>query len=245
MPWLLVGWLWYLGTLLPVIGLVQVGRQAMADRYSYIPHIGLFVMIAWTVAEFAARAQQARKMVVAGAVGLTIAFAVRAADQTQHWKNTTTLFDHALAVMPENPVALNQVGNARLREGDPAAAEVLYRRALALEPEYGMAHLNLGNLLARRREFDKAAEHFEAALRWRSDLARAHLGLAVARAGLKQYDLADTSFREALGLAPHLEEARRAWENARKEQAATRPAAATTRAVEDSSPAPIIRPSGQ
>jgi tetratricopeptide (TPR) repeat protein len=199
--------------LLPVIGIIQVGRQAMADRYSYLPHIGIFVAIAWLAAE-----ARNRTMATAIAAILTLALAARAADQTRHWKDTDTLFAHARAVTPENAIVVNQAGNAEARRQRLAQAEALYRRAIELDPDYGLAHLNLGNLLARRREFAAAAEHFEAALRWRNDLPRGWLGLAIARTGLKDYDAADRAFAEALRQAPWLADAQQAWGSSLKER---------------------------
>ncbi|MEO6435751.1 MAG: tetratricopeptide repeat protein [Tepidisphaeraceae bacterium] len=220
-PYLAVGWFWFLGTLVPVIGLVQVGRQAMADRYSYIPQIGLFIAAAWAAAAIAKRSTAAKQTVVSLAAVALIALTIRAANQTRHWESTETLAAHALLVTENNNVALVWMGNARRRAGDVATAEAMYRQALSIDPDYGMAHLNLGNLLALRREFREAADHFEAAIRWRPQLERAHLGLGIARTGLRQYDLADESFREALRLAPRLADARTAWDLSRKQRAAT------------------------
>jgi tetratricopeptide (TPR) repeat protein len=212
--------------LLPVIGIVQVGRQAMADRYSYLPHIGLFIAVAWLAAQVRHRTAAT---VVACAV--TLALAVRAADQVRYWKDTDTLFAHAREVTPENALTLSQVGNTWARRDRPTEAEKLYHRALELDPNYGMAHLNLANLLARRREFAAAAEHYEAALRWRADLPRAQLGLAVACTGLKQYDRADRAFAEALRLAPWLAEAQQAWGSSLKERGRNAEAAEHFRAA--------------
>jgi tetratricopeptide (TPR) repeat protein len=216
--YLAVGWFWYLGTLVPVIGLVQVGRQAMADRYSYIPQIGLFMAAAWAAAAIAQRSTAAKQTVTAFASVALIALTIRAADQTRHWQDTETVATHALHVTENNNVAMVLVGNARRRADDVAGAEAMYRRALSVDPDYGMAHLNLGNILALRREYREAANHFEAALRWRPQLERAHLGLGVACSGLKDYDRADREFAEALRLAPRLAEAQQAWGASLKER---------------------------
>jgi Tfp pilus assembly protein PilF len=208
-PYVLVGWLWFCGMLIPVIGLVQVGRQAMADRYTYLPHIGLFIAVAWLVAGVAN--ERARRAVVAICACAVLALAIRAADEVRHWRNTDALFAHALAVTDENAIALNQVGNARARQNDLPGAEELYRRALQLDPDYGMAHMNLANLLVRRRDFAGAVDHYESALRWRSNLPRAQLGLAVALTGLRDYPRADRAFAEALRLSPWLADAQLSW----------------------------------
>jgi Tfp pilus assembly protein PilF len=230
-PYLLAGWLWFGGMLLPVIGIIQVGRQAMADRYSYLPHIGIFIALAWAAAVVRHRSA----MTVIASI-IVLALALRAVDQVSYWKNTDALFEHALAVTPENAVALNQVGNTRARQNRLADAEDLYRRALQLDPDYGMAHLNLGNLLARRREFAAAAEQYEAALRWRSNLPRAQLGLAVALAGLKEYDRSDRAFAEALRLSPVLAEAQLAWGSSLKARGRNEEAAEHFRAALEINP---------
>jgi tetratricopeptide (TPR) repeat protein len=193
--------------LLPVIGLVQVGRQALADRYSYLPHIGLFVALVWLAVDLIPN----RRALAALGIASILALTGRSIDQVRHWRDTDTLFTHALAVTPENAVTLNQVGNAHARRNDLPGAERLYQKALELEPDYGMAHLNLGNLLVRRRDFAPAAEHFEAARRWRWELPRAQLGLAIARSGLRQYDRADEAFALALKQSPWMADAELAW----------------------------------
>lgn len=235
-PYLLAGWLWFVGTLVPVIGLVQVGRQSMADRYSYIPQIGLFIAFAWAMAKLGSRSAEMRRAVVAIASIMLFASAVRAADQARHWRNTATLAVHALRVTEDNNVAMIWLGNARRRVNDLASAEALYRDALRVDPNYGMAHLNLGNILALRREFGEAAEHFEAAIRWRPQLERAHLGLGIARRGMGEYKASDAAFAEALRLAPRLAEAHAAWGLSLKERGRTAESAHHLRAALEINP---------
>lgn len=184
-PWLFLGWFWFLGTLLPVIGLVQVGQQSMADRYTYIPLIGIFIIIAWGLAGLVARwgwGTWAGK--VAGAI-LLWACAVRTADQLQHWRNSETLFRHALAVTDRNFIAHNNLGYYLFNHGQTAEAEKQYRVALNIRPNYADALNNLGHALAQANRFEEAMGCYEAALR--ADPAHAearnNLGLALDAAG--------------------------------------------------------------
>jgi tetratricopeptide (TPR) repeat protein len=162
-----VGWFWFLGMLIPVIGLVQIGRQSMADRYVYLPHIGLFIAIAWSVRDLTARSRNAGRIAAGISAGAVIALAATTVHQLGYWKNSTTLFTHALAVTDDNYLAHHQLGNELARENPPdfAAAERQYRQALAINPAHAKSHLNLGNILARRRADAEAIEQFEAALR--------------------------------------------------------------------------------
>ena len=177
-PYLIIGWLWFLGTMLPVIGIIQVGRQSMADRYSYLPHIGLFIMLAWLAAEAGPRWRGA---LAALAIVGTLAASLRSIDQLRHWRNNKTLFEHALAVTTDNPVANLQVGNIRFRERNFLDAERHYREALRIEESYALAHMNLAHLLVRRGQYDEAIAHYERALELNPNLQKAQEGLNEAR----------------------------------------------------------------
>ena len=156
-PYLLVGWLWFCGMLVPVIGLVQVGRQSMADRYTYLPHVGLFIGIAWFAGDIAARGKAFRDCIVAGALVALIALSITAFVQVRQWQNTETVFAHALLVTDNNDVAHNQIGNVLSRRGDITDAEVriIARRSPSI-PNTRLAQMNLGNILVRRRQFNEA-----------------------------------------------------------------------------------------
>jgi Tfp pilus assembly protein PilF len=207
-PYLIVGWLWFLGTLLPVIGLLQVGRQSMADRYSYIPHIGLFIMIAWTIAQV----RPPLRYAVAAVMGLVIAaLAVRSFDQTRHWRDTQALFEHALAVTDRNAIAHLHVANVLARQNKILEADDHYRRAIEIDDKYALAHLNLAGLLARRHEFGDAVDHFRRSIELNPTVARAHLGLGLALAGMGRYGESEDAFREALRINPRLADVYVAW----------------------------------
>ena len=131
-PYLITGWLWYLGMLVPVIGLVQVGEQAHADRYTYLPQIGLYIMAAWAVGDWLAESMsRARRALVGVAAAITIvSLSVRAFGQTSYWKNSETLWNHTLAVTGENDVAHNNLGFLFLRKGELDKAISEFQAAL-------------------------------------------------------------------------------------------------------------------
>jgi protein O-mannosyl-transferase len=162
-PWFAFGWLWYLGTLVPVIGIVQVGQQAMADRYSYIPLIGLFVAVAWAGGEAAARWPGTKVWLAAGAAAGIAACALLTWKQTGYWRNSASLFAHALAVTRDNAVAHNNLGVVSLEEGKLAAAERHFAEAVRLKPNYpeGLGNLGLcrekqGRLVEAERLFRRS-----------------------------------------------------------------------------------------
>jgi len=134
-PWLLVGWLWFVGTLIPVIGIVQVGLQAMADRFTYIPHIGLFIAIVWSVAHFLERSAKGPSMAAGAAGAAILALAIVAHVQVRYWANSIALFEHALAVTSnDNKLAHVDLGAALVDAGEYEAAERHYRQAVGFQP---------------------------------------------------------------------------------------------------------------
>ena len=160
LPYLAVGWLWYLGTLVPVIGLVQVGAQAMADRYTYVPLIGLFVMLSWGAGSLAAKGPLPKIATAALSAALLAALLPLTWSQISHWKDSETLFAHALEVTDRNLLAHNNLGNALARQGRLEEAEFHLVEALRLRPDYAAAQNNLGILRLRQGRFEEAAGHF-------------------------------------------------------------------------------------
>ncbi|WP_414660572.1 tetratricopeptide repeat protein [Horticoccus sp. 23ND18S-11] len=163
-PWLTVGWLWFLGTLVPVIGLVQVGLQSMADRYTYLPMLGVQIALLWTVREWAAT-PGARRAWGAAAVALLGAAALRTHDQIGVWKNSFTLFDHAIAVTSRNYLAHDNRGLWLFNAGRVDEAMADYRRSLAINPDYLNAHNNLGYAFAQTGRPAEAIPEYRAALK--------------------------------------------------------------------------------
>jgi tetratricopeptide (TPR) repeat protein len=157
-PYLLAGWLWFLGTLVPVIGLVQVGKQAYADRYTYFPQIGLLLAVCWGVAALT----RARPRVAAwAAAAAALALAGVTLVQLQTWKNSRSLWEHAFAAVGECPTVLFNRGEALEQEGHGEEAFKCYSDAVELDPNSSEARLNLGNALQLRKDLDAAAEQFE------------------------------------------------------------------------------------
>jgi hypothetical protein len=164
-PWFASGWFWYLGTLIPVIGLVQIGLQSHADRYTYIPLIGLFVVLVWAVSEFAAQRPFLRNLSYASGLAAVALLGFSSYCHTAHWKDTQTLFTRALAVTENNFVAHNALGVIEARKGNQAEAAGHYRQSLKAKPDYASAHNNLGLALAEQGMTEQAVFHFNEAVR--------------------------------------------------------------------------------
>jgi tetratricopeptide (TPR) repeat protein len=200
-PCLLIGWLWFLGTLVPVIGLVQVGKQALADRYTYLPHIGLFILIVWGSAAVIARLRRPRLISVVAA-GLAVAgCGIITSRQLSYWRDTKTLFQHAVAVTSRNFVAYAVVGNALVEEGKLPEAIEQCRKSLEIAPDYPEAHNTLGNIYGKQGKYDEAIASYRAAA---TDLSYADPRNGMADVLIKQgkFAEAEAQCREALQLAP-------------------------------------------
>ncbi len=204
-PFLFTGWFWFLGTLVPVIGLVQVGGQSMADRYTYVPSIGLFVAVVWLVRRAAAHLPVAALGSVA-AIVLCLC-TVLTYQQSQVWHDSVTLFTHAARVVPANSVVLNNLGSALLEAGRTSEADEVFGRALELDPEDALALGNAGNSLLRAGRLDEALVKYRKALDLKPDIPQLHLN-----AGLAFYRKSDLTnalehYRRALQLNPFYVEA--------------------------------------
>jgi tetratricopeptide (TPR) repeat protein len=181
-PYLLVGWLWFLGTLVPVIGLVQVGSQAMADRYTYVPMIGLFLMTVWGVSDLT-QGWRGGKMVsgLAGVLVIT-SCAVATRLQLQHWRNGRTVFEHALEVSPDNHIAHNNLGSALAADGNLTDAKAHYVEALRYYPSFPNALYNLARAQADQNQFEEAITNYQRALELQPEMIEALNNLAWIRA---------------------------------------------------------------
>jgi tetratricopeptide (TPR) repeat protein len=164
-PYLIVGWFWYLGTLVPVIGLVQVGAQSMADRYTYIPLIGLFIFAAWSIPEPGKIGRFSRAVLGSSAAALTLILMIFTWLQVRHWKSSISLFEHALAVNGGNYLAHGSLGLALAEMGRTDEAIAHYTDALRVNPNYATGHLNLGLALAGKGNVAAAIAHYREALR--------------------------------------------------------------------------------
>lgn len=164
-PYLIVGWLWYLTSLVPVIGLVQVGNHARADRYTYIPLIGLFVIAAWGISELTAAWKHRRIALSASACAVILAFTAISHRQAGYWRNDFTLFEHTLRVSPMNPVAHNDIGIAMLKQGKLRESIEHFKKALEVWPGYATAYNNIGVVYEGLGRFDEAVANYEMAIR--------------------------------------------------------------------------------
>ena len=173
-PYFLVGWLWYLVTLVPVIGLVQVGSQSMADRYTYLPLIGIFIMLAWGMRIAAGHDRVRRAALSAAAIVLLIACSVCTWFQLGYWKNSITLFSHAASSVSGNYIAHEALGLALAKNNRFDEAITQYSESLRIWPEYDRALIGMGNVLVRQGRMDEAAIYANRALRLKPDSSEAH-----------------------------------------------------------------------
>jgi tetratricopeptide (TPR) repeat protein len=199
---LLTGWLWYLGTLVPVVGLVQVGVQAMADRYMYLPGIGIYIIVAWLAGEASVKLRLPK--IVPAITGAVILVALLLITRTQvgYWKDSESLFKHALDVTKNNYVMYNNYGESLRRKGRLDEAIENIRQALALNPGWVDAHEKLANVLQGKGLDAEAVPEFELVLQARPDKIRARSGYGLTLLKLKQYDRAFEQFNMVLTADP-------------------------------------------
>jgi tetratricopeptide (TPR) repeat protein len=207
-PWAAVGWLWYLGMLVPVLGFVQVGLQAMADRYTYLPLIGVFIVVVWGVADLAAGRRRVAAALAVLVPAVSVALAAATFRQAAVWKDSETLLARVLETAGDNYLAHYHLANVLAGQGRMDEAITHYERTLALRPGAAAAHNNLGTALMARGEMDEARRHCEEALRLKPDYAEAHnnLGSVLARSGRREEGI--RQYEEALRLKPDYPEAR-------------------------------------
>ena len=213
-PFLLMGWLWYVGTLVPVIGLVQVGQQAMADRYTYIPLIGLFIMISWGVPALIHKWPYRRSVITAVALLALAGSALCTWIQLSYWKNDVTLFGRAVQVGKNDYIAQMNLGTAFFKTGNIEAAIKHYYNALPLRPENDKLYYNLGLALGVQGNLNESITYLTKAVIINPKFAEAqyNLGVALVRSG--RLDEGIRHFSEALQADPGLVEARKGLESA-------------------------------
>jgi protein O-mannosyl-transferase len=208
-PYLLVGWLWFLITLVPVIGFIQVGSQSMADRYTYIPLIGLFIMASWGVPDLLRGLRYRSAILVTLSCVVIFALALTTWRQLGYWKDNISLYRHTLDVTSNNYIILNNLGIALAERGEMDAAIQAYQEALRIWPRSVKAHVNLGAALAGQGKLDEAISHYSEALRLKPDdaLARTNWTKALNNMGVEaaqrgRMDEAIHYFNEALRIDP-------------------------------------------
>jgi tetratricopeptide (TPR) repeat protein len=206
-PYLFVGWFWFLGVLVPFIGLVQVGAQAMADRFMYVPLLGLSILAIWGATNLAARwPHRHATLGIVGAAALAVC-GCTSHFQIKHWKDGLTLFSHAIAVTQNNALAECNLGNALGAQGHRKEAITHLQEALRLNPAYAEAHVNFGVALVLEGKTGEAIQHYQAAIECRPNYAQAHRFLAGALALEHKNDEAKQEFLAALRFKPDYPEA--------------------------------------
>ena len=203
--YLTVGWLWFLGTLVPMIGVVQVGTQAMADRYAYLPFVGLFIMICWLAADWAAQAHVPLMLVRAVSVCVLVALAVVSHRQVGFWSDHVTLWTHATEVTHDNWVAENNLGAALLKQSRVEDAIPHFRAAVAINPDDPNSNLNIGTYEQMHGNLPAAIERYRKAAELARNIrtkARAYNNLAYAYKEIGDYPEAKQSFQDAVKWDP-------------------------------------------
>src|SRR6266513_3795529 len=212
MPYILTGWFWYLGMLVPVIGVVQVGEQGHADRYTYLPQISLFLMVVWGAAELSVYARLKPHFVATTAAAIVVAFGWTAFVQRTHWKHSETLWNHALAVTSNNDVAHNNLGFLCADRGDMDKAISHFEAALrirASKPERhydlgsAFVQMNLGDALARKGRPDEAILHYREAIKLQPNYADAYYNLGSVLFAKSEIDEAIAQWQRTLELEPN------------------------------------------
>jgi len=208
-PYVIVGWLWYLATLLPVIGLlIQLASYSHADRYTYVPLIGLFLSLVWGGWELVNHSRQPVRVGAAVAVVAALVLSiVLTRQQLGYWKDSETLFRHALAVNQNNWLAHNNVGTALYRQGRDEEAIQHFQECVRLQPRYASAHLNLGNAFHRIGRDDDSIRAYRAGLKLKPDEAEAQYSLATLLIGKGLGEEAVQHFQQVLRLQPNYAEA--------------------------------------
>ena len=186
-PYLPSGWFWYLGTLVPVIGVVQVGDQALADRYTYIPSIGIFVMAVWGAVDLLGRWGLTRRVGAPVSVAVLLVLTVLTWRQVATWHDTATLAEHAIGVTKGNYSAWYLKGVAAMRRGETDEAMRAFRRSLEIHPGFANARFDLGKLLIDADRLDEAEDHFRRLEKVRPDLARRGLNVVANRRAVQWY----------------------------------------------------------
>ena len=200
--YLAVGWMWYLGTLVPVIGLVQVGQQSMADRYTYVPLIGLFLIAAWGIPELLGNWPYRRIALPAGATLVLGACAIAARGQVEYWKSNFALWEHAVRVTTGNYLAHNNLGVGLADQGQRNEAVFHFSEAVRIKSDYPEAHNNLGLALASQGNISAAISHYSEAVRLRPGFALAHDNLAKALSAQGRFDEAIAQYSEVVRIKP-------------------------------------------
>lgn len=204
-PYLTFGWLWYLGTLVPVIGIIQVGSQSMADRYTYIPMVGLLIALTWGIEDILKRWQINYPVCRSiSLIFLAAYFSIFSWIQAGYWKNSETLFKHAIEVTKSNSGAHFLLGSYYYEQGIFEEAMIEYKKAIKINPNNGNAHKNLGNIYAIRSDAKRAIFHYNAAIRVSQDPSEVYCNLAKIYTNQNKIKEAIQNYKKALEINPEM-----------------------------------------
>lgn len=203
-PYLTVGWLWYLGTLVPVIGIIQVGSQAMADRYTYVPLIGIFIMITWGISDLFSKWDYRKIGLFVATASTLLLLIIASCLQVQYWSNSVTLFEHTINVTGDNSTAQLNLGEALAEQGKIDKASKHYKEAIKIRPGYAKAYNNLGAIFARQNKPEVAIVFLSKALQISPGYAGAHYNLAKILSNRDDPDKAIFHYKKALQLDPNM-----------------------------------------
>jgi tetratricopeptide (TPR) repeat protein len=201
-PYLATGWLWYLSTLIPVIGIVQAGGQAMADRYTYIPLIGLFIMVAWSFPDLLKKWHYRKEILFTLSILIILCLSIKTWTQVGYWQNSMTLNEHALKVTDNNWFIYNGRGNANYTLGNYRQAIEDYDRAIEINPDFLDAHNNRGDAYIGLGNYRQAIEDYNRAIEINPDFVDAYSNRGLSYSKLGQYQLAIEDFNKVISLKP-------------------------------------------
>ena len=202
-PFFLIGWLWYIGTLFPVIGLVQAGLwPALADRFTYIPSIGIFIIIAWGIDAFCKVKKRMLIYSISTIGALMSFFFILSYHQVGYWENSITLFNHSIKITENNYLSQYALGYAYEKKGSEKEAIKHYREALKINPNEGDVHYNLAVLLSSKKQYHDAIYHYEQALRIKFDDAQVHNNIGNVYFHLEKWDKAIKHYQYAIQYNP-------------------------------------------
>ena len=200
--YLLVGWLWFIGTLVPVIGLVQVGLQQMADRYTYVPLIGLFIIVTWIAADIFSSWKYGKILLSSAAAIVLVILSICTIFQLRYWRNSENLFTRAIAVTNHNYTAYNNLGYTFVGKKNFDKAIELYNKAIRIRADYAEAYSNLGAAYGELGRFNEAIEALKHSFKIRPENAKAHYNLGVVYSSMNRWQQAAEAYRNSLKIDP-------------------------------------------
>jgi tetratricopeptide (TPR) repeat protein len=207
LPYLFVGWLWYAITLLPVLGIIQSGEQAMADRYYYLPSIGIAIILAWGIPTLFKREGMRKKILLPAGVGFIAVLSFLTWQQCGYWKNGIELWSHTVQTTKNNYLAHNNLGNALYEEGKIKDSIYHYNEAIRINPDYDKVYYSRGNAYHHLGQYQLAIDDYKEAIRINPDYAKAYYNRGTVYGQIGQYQLAIEDYKQAIRLKPNFIEA--------------------------------------